>query len=178
MALGRKVFWLFLIFLGLAVSAFAGTLAEEAMVKGQEYLDAGNYEEAITQFNSVIADDPKNAAAYYKRGLTHHKKDNLDKAISDYGKAIELNSKDPEYYYNRGIVYYYQDELDQAIEDWSKTIELNPDYPQAYQKRAFGYFKKEKYDLAWEDVRILKRSGYGIDPNFLEKLKSASGKKE
>lgn len=164
-----------LLFMG---SAHAQSLAEESLNKGLEYLQGGKYNEAIAELTSVIEADPKNAVAYYNRGLAYNKIQKSGKAILDYAKAIELDPKNAEAYYNRGIVYYYRDELDMAIADWTRTIEIDSGYAQAYQKRAFGYFKQQAYDKAWDDVRAVKKLGYGVDSNFLENLKSASGRQE
>ena len=158
--------------------ACAQTLAQEALNKGMGHLTAGKYDEAIAEFSRVIDSDPRNAQAYYGRAQAYHKKQKLGKAIADYSKVIELDPKNAEANYNRGIAYYYRDELDLAIADWTRTIEISGEYAQAYQKRAFAYLKKQEYDKAWDDVAAVKKLGYGVDANFLEQLKGASGRQE
>ena len=155
---------------------YAGTIAEDALLRGQGYSARGDYDEAIKEYTKAIDSDGRNAAAYYGRGLAYHKKGNLSKAIDDYDAAIGNDSRNAEVYFNRGIAYYYKDDLDRAIADWGKAIEVRPEAPEAYQKRAFAYYKREQYDWAWDDVRQLKKMGFTVDANFLENLKRYSGK--
>ena len=54
-------------------------------------------------FDKAIELDPKDANAYYNRGLAKSELKQYKEAIADYDKAIELNPKDAAAYYNRGV---------------------------------------------------------------------------
>ena len=93
--------------------------------------------------------DPKDANAYYGRGLAKSELKQYKEAIADYTKAIKLNPKDAEAYYNRGNAKYRLKQYKEAIADYDKAIELKPEDAQAYYNRGFAYRelgKKEKAD--------------------------------
>lgn len=50
----------------------------------------------------ITLKDPKDAEAYFNRGLAYEDKGQYYKAISDYSKSIEINRKFVEAYNNRG----------------------------------------------------------------------------
>ncbi len=49
------------------------------------------YDKAIKDFNEVIRLNPKNAPAFYNRGVTWYGQKEYDKAIKDYIEAIQLD---------------------------------------------------------------------------------------
>jgi tetratricopeptide (TPR) repeat protein len=74
---------------------------KENFKKGEYYLY--NYpNRSVSYFTKVIFLDPKNAPAYFKRGVA---KSNLhDKSgLEDFNKAINLNSSNKEYFLERGV---------------------------------------------------------------------------
>jgi tetratricopeptide (TPR) repeat protein len=98
-----------------------------------------------------------------------------DKALSDYNKAIELLPRYAKAYNNRGYIYRKKGEYDHAIADYSKAIEIDPKYASAYYHGDYAYYYKGDYKRAWEDVRKAQRLGYPVSPEFLKKLREASG---
>ena len=50
--------------------------------------------EAIADFDKAIELNPKDARAYYNRGVVKDELKQYKEAIADYDKAIELNPKD------------------------------------------------------------------------------------
>ena len=55
---------------------------------------------------------------------------------------------------------------------------LDPNYAAAYNSRGFAYFQNKAYDKAWADVKKCQELGGSIDPDFLQKLRQASGRNE
>jgi tetratricopeptide (TPR) repeat protein len=78
---------------------------------------------AITGCSALIAQEPRDAAAYVLRGDAYSASGDLTRALADYAKAIEINPRDAETYYRRGSAYHKQNTLGQAIEDFTKAIE-------------------------------------------------------
>ena len=54
------------------------------------HLYAGNYRDAVEDTTKVIAMNPKNAAAFYLRGLCYRRLNKLPEADSDISRALEL----------------------------------------------------------------------------------------
>jgi tetratricopeptide (TPR) repeat protein len=76
------VFWLGLL-IG-AAAALADAKQDCANLSG----DA-----AIAACDQAIRQNPRNAEAYYNRGVEYHDKGDRDRAIADFTKAIEINPK-------------------------------------------------------------------------------------
>ncbi|MEW6528449.1 MAG: tetratricopeptide repeat protein [Candidatus Micrarchaeota archaeon] len=56
----------------------------------------GNYDSAIQEYTKAIELNPKNADAYFNRGLCYEKQGKYDLAIQDYKKTIKLNPENLE----------------------------------------------------------------------------------
>lgn len=144
--------------------------------RGLAYAEQGNYAQAISDLNKAISLDPNYANAYNNRGYTYTKQGNYAQAIPECNKAISLNPNDAVFYNNRGYAYTKQGNYAQAIPDLNKAISLDPNYVDAYYNRVDFYYFTQEYAKAWEDVHKAEALGGEIDPEFMEKLKKASGR--
>jgi tetratricopeptide (TPR) repeat protein len=120
----------------------------------------------------------QSAQNYFDRGGEAFKNGQYDQAIAHYNKALELNPKYTEAYLNRGIANSRKGKADQAIADFNKALEFNPNYAKAFYNRALALCIKKEYGQAWEDVHKAEALGYKPNPEFLEKLRLASGRSE
>jgi len=109
-----------------AFPIYAQVSAEEYINSGNEKADAGDYQEAIKDYNKAIELNPKDAEAYYNRGLAKVKLGDYRGAIEDFNKAIEINPKIAEAYNNRGVAKGDLGDYRGEIEDYNKAIEINP----------------------------------------------------
>jgi len=55
------------------------------------YIDKGDYDKSMVDFNQAIRLDTNYALAYSFRGGAYLMKNDYDKAIADYNQAIRLN---------------------------------------------------------------------------------------
>ena len=53
---------------------------------------------------------------------------------------------------------------------------MDPKYAPAYKNRAVVYFFKKDYDSSWKDTSKAADLGLEISPDFLQELKSESGR--
>src|ERR1039457_7106236 len=83
----------------------------------------GKNETAINCFTKVIELNPKNAIAFYQRGLVYTCEKRYKEAIEDFTKAIEINPKYAEAYINRGVTNHKLGNFNIAIDDYTKAIE-------------------------------------------------------
>ncbi|WP_332776550.1 tetratricopeptide repeat protein [Polaromonas sp.] len=60
---------------------------------GKKALDAKNWSEAVSSFNKVVAQNPKNADAYNYLGYSSRWMGKYDDAFAAYGKALALDPK-------------------------------------------------------------------------------------
>jgi Flp pilus assembly protein TadD len=55
---------------------------------------------AISDYTKALEINPRDAEAYYNRGIAYGEKGQYDEAISDYNKALEINPISAEAYNN------------------------------------------------------------------------------
>lgn len=70
------------------------------------FLKNENYEGALNNLNTAIANDPGNYIFYFARGTIYDNKGEHETAELDYKKSIELNPQHFDSYYNLGAAYY------------------------------------------------------------------------
>lgn len=71
--------------------------------RGQFYVTAGNYEEAIQAYDKVTNLKPNDAKGYSNRGITYVLLGNYQRAVGDFDRAIKLNPKNTNFYEHRRI---------------------------------------------------------------------------
>jgi tetratricopeptide (TPR) repeat protein len=107
------------------------------VIRGGIWLEKGENDSAITDFNDAIRLDPKNARAYLGRGMAWDNKSEYPKAVTDYDEALRLDPKFTAAYFNRGISWKSQAKYDKALADYSAAIKLDPKYATAWNSRAW-----------------------------------------
>jgi len=102
--------------------------------RGLAYLEKGDYEKALKDFDTVLQKNPDDAQAWYSRGTVRERMGNMDGALSDYTSAIERDPENSLYRFSRGYLYQHnRKEWDAAIADFTAAVEINPDNP-VYQR--------------------------------------------
>ena len=119
--------------------------------RGKSYLQKGQIDDAVHDFNKEIELNPENAMAYFARGNAYYMKGQVDQAVSDYGKAIELNPRYTNAYFSRGYYYQVTGEYSKAISDYSSAISIYPKNALAYNYRGVAYFAQEQHQKAFDD---------------------------
>jgi len=139
----------------------------------EKHLKKGMLDKAIAEFSKAIKINPRDANAYYNRGITYYYKGQYDQAISDFNKALEINPKDAELYYNRGIANDLKGDYDQAISDFTQALELNPNYAKAYFNKALSC---EKTGRIRESVEAYKAFIKYAPPQYAQNIERAKQK--
>lgn len=120
-------------------------------IRGITYIEIGNYQKAIKDFNKSIQINPDYASVYHYRGKAYEKLGNYQKAIQDFSRVIELLPHKAEAYNNRGLSYknlgYYQ----KAIKDFDSAVKLEPRYFEAYNNRGSIHATTGNYKEAIRD---------------------------
>ncbi|MFN2542061.1 MAG: tetratricopeptide repeat protein [Chthoniobacterales bacterium] len=100
------------------------------------FLQRGQFDAAISHFESALKIRSQNAATHYNLGLAliHNnlanalvRKRQIDEAIPHYEKAVALRPDYADAHYNFGVVLLQEGRLDEAIEHWRKTVAIQPD---------------------------------------------------
>ena len=136
--------------------------------RGKIYLDQGNFEKSIENFNRSLELKPKSFFAYFYRGIAYHSMRKFDEAINDYMKVIEIKPKDFASYVNIGVCYRVKRDFDyeKSIQYLSEAIKLNTKNEVTYLQMGLTYFKMKKHDLAINDYKEAEK----LNPNSISTL--------
>ena len=131
---------------------------EVSVDSGYHYYELGNYKEAIVHFNKVIEEQPRNAEAFYLRGVCKSQLGSNKEAIMDYDSALKLQPEYPEVFFEKGYAYFHLNEFQKAIASFDKALDQNPGYTEALVNRGsvkciIG--KKEEAENDWARAKEL-----------------------
>src|SRR5215467_8307921 len=73
--------------------------------RGKAYTRKGDYDRALSDLDSALRLDPKDAYAWDNRGDLWREQGEFDKAIADYSKAIQVDGAFLAAYLDRGMAY-------------------------------------------------------------------------
>lgn len=143
---------------------------------GIVYAEAGNYENAISQYQIALRLDPEYFEAYNNLGLAYTATGLYDKAIENFQQALKLRPDMVEAWNNLGLVYSRKGMVDKAFEAYRQALELDPVDPGIYNNFGDLYAQTGNLDSAVDEYGKASR----IRPDFAEtynKLGIIYGKK-
>jgi len=121
--------------------------------RGWCYMQLGQYEKALEDYNKAEELGQNNAGLYSSRGWTKNHLEQYEDAMIDFNKAIDMESFDGIYetYNGLGNSYRMLEENEEAIKYYDKAIKLNSTYSLAYMGRGFSNNSLENYKEAIKD---------------------------
>ena len=102
------------------------TEADVHLGKGMDYINKGDYQRAIEEFNRAISIDSEYVDAYCGIGIAYLNQKNYEKAIESFEKATVLDPDEPIAYYLLGKAYEEIMNYEKAISAWNKFLALRP----------------------------------------------------
>jgi protein O-mannosyl-transferase len=92
--------------------------------RGLSFVEMGQQEKAIEDFDRAIALDSRFPFAYNNRGVALYKMGQLDGAMKDLNTAISLNQNNASAFRHRGFVYLKIGQTEAAVADLKKACVL------------------------------------------------------
>ncbi len=133
------------------IGAELGELVNNASGRAaKDWLD--QYRNLLEGQNRAIERDPKDAQAFYEKGVMYADLWEYDNAIASYNIAISIDQAYFKAYFSRGNAYRGLGEFDKAIEDFTQAITLDPKPAAPYASRASAYVVNGEYDKAIKDA--------------------------
>lgn len=111
-------------------------------ILGALYLDEGNVERAIGEFERSLRINPWASAVNAQLGMCYSKKGELGRAIYFYERAIRLDPFLHEAHFNSGVLYGRLGKMKQALSAYEKALKIYPEN-EIYQ-RAYEMTKKSR----------------------------------
>lgn len=97
--------------------------AAKAYNEGNQYLKAGNYDEAVKKYNEALQTS-KDYRIYYQLGVTLKKQNKLAEAEAAFKSSIESNPNFDIAYNGLGGTYFQEGKYEEAVESFKKLEQL------------------------------------------------------
>jgi tetratricopeptide (TPR) repeat protein len=81
---------------------------------------------AIAACTRILALNPQDVVAYFRRGSAYAFRHDYDRAITDLDQAIQLDPKLAVAYSSRGAAYSAKGDYDRAVSDYDRAIQIDP----------------------------------------------------
>jgi Flp pilus assembly protein TadD len=106
--------------------------AEAWVKRGINHGEAGQFSDAIEDFQQAIKIKPDYARAWDDLGVAYEKSGQMDDAIGAYRQAIKIKPNDAVFWLDLGITYGEAGRTRDAIEASRQAIKIKPDYWDAW----------------------------------------------
>lgn len=129
-------------------------------LRGEAYMQMGNYQQALEDFNMAVEMDGVNAIAFYDRYLLDTRLENYEAALSDINNALAAQSIKPvdiltmrDLYAKRGQLNLWLKNWQGAIADYTNSLARDEGKISAsvYAERAEAYTAVGEYENAVND---------------------------
>jgi len=130
----------------------------EKLQAAAAHQERGEYSEAETIYNGIIAEDPNHADARHLLGVLNHQRGDDKRAIELIGSAVNAHPKNPLFLYNLGVVHQAVANVDAAIECFRRAAMLDPQMVSAWVnlgnlQQGKGEFT-DSYDCCRNTIRL------------------------
>lgn len=117
------------------------------VLKANNLAEQGDFDRAISLYNSALKSDPKLADARIGLGYILVKQGKFDEAITQYQTVISQTPNNLEAQINLGVAFYQGGRIDEAITQYQKTIaDERSSYPFVHFNLAMAYAHEGELD--------------------------------
>jgi len=125
---------------------------KEWIDKGVAFMNANNYEGALSAFNKAVEIDPNNSWGYIDKGWVLNVIGDFSQALKDLNKAADIDPQNPWIYVNRGVAYNFIGNYQQGLIDENKATSLDSTISWAYIDRGWSYIGLGNFNQALTDL--------------------------
>ena len=130
-------------------------IADPYLGRGKKYLQQGNYQEALGDFNKALDIKPNYLQAHLFKAETHLKVSQTDSAMNSYETALKITPEDIPLNIRVAQLYYMQGRYPAMRVVLDKAIARAPEVSRLYSLRSKLNFAVRRYESSIEDLRVL-----------------------
>lgn len=105
--------------------------------RAQSFLELGEWELAVEEYDRLIDVSPETSSHYVDRGVLKLERDEAA-ALADFEQALEI-APDPSAYNNRAVLMRMRGDFEMAVSDAKAALKADPEYAVAYATLAEIY---------------------------------------
>ena len=153
-------------------------LIEIYNLRGDIFLEKGDYEQAFSWYDKIVALLPDDPQAFYFRGDKHalcgdqifleldeeKAREQYQKALADFKKAIELDPLEIEFYLGCNSIYQVLGDWGALEENSNAMISLAPDEYQGYMGKGLALREQNRDEEALEAFNLAIRHSSALSP--------------
>jgi len=113
--------------------------------QGNNFLQAGQLEEAINCYKQVLLKKPDFDNAWYNRGIALEELGRYSESLASFNQVIQLQIDNSEAWYHRGIALQNIQLYSDALASFEKVIDLKPDHGKAWHEKGVTYSLMQRY---------------------------------
>lgn len=141
-------------------------MTEEARTKGNEYFDAGEFDQAINAYREALQAAPNDEDLRNDLGLAYFMRTRYDEALEQYKKALELDSDHLDAHINIANLYVERGFLNDALYHYYQALQLDDSSAWAHYNLGYTLMVMGKYKLAADELRAALKYQEGFVANI------------
>lgn len=152
------------------VLSFVSAMAQQAtaLEEADRLFGEKMWKEAVTAYEKVLKEQPKNGFAWYRLGVSYYQLNDFEHSIEAYTRSVEIGGN-PTVMYNLACSYSRDGQKEKAIEWLEKSVEAG--FSQAETLTADADLESLRSDKRFAAIELVARKNAtpcAYDPNFRE----------
>ncbi len=137
---------------------------ESFLSKGDSLYEQEKYEEALEEYQRVLAENPDLHLVYERIGLCYYELDDFENAVVNLKRFLEKEPQSKETLLNLSIVYIAKGDLEEGMKYFNQLDEKSLADPQLFYTIGIALFRKRQIDGAIDFFNKC----LAKDPNYFE----------
>jgi len=137
---------------------------QDVAIPARKNLEQGKYRTAEKQYQTVLAQDPKNLDVLSNLGVVYFRTGKIRSAESMLKQALSIAPNDDFVLTTLGIIHYRQSRFDEALKELRKAIEINPNSATAHNYLGITASQKGRQQEAEKEML----QAIAKDPNYAD----------
>lgn len=117
---------------------------DERLAAAEEAHEAGQYDQALTMFRQILAENPTLTVAYLGIGEIHVDQQDFASAEPAFGRAARLEPRNFDAQFGHGLSLQMLDRLADAVRAYHRALSIRPNHPRANLNMATTYLQQNQ----------------------------------